>query len=168
MCVLLTVEASSLYTSYWWRLFVKWQKIWCTDRLLTNHFQITVIIIHDLYLPTLNVCMLEHFFVTSCKPNISNGVKIVPLAVVWLCLLCVEQFNAYLVPVQRRLVCESVQTNLSCSNRHPLLTVHWDPYAVLSLEVIALSLYCNTLEWFCACYCWLSHLTCKSCPRNDL
>jgi len=25
---------------------------------------------------------------------------------------------------------------------------YWDPYAVLSLEAVALSLYCNTVEWF--------------------
>jgi len=25
---------------------------------------------------------------------------------------------------------------------------HWDPYAVISLEVVAYSSYCNTVEWF--------------------
>jgi len=26
--------------------------------------------------------------------------------------------------------------------------VNWDPYAVISLEVVAYSSYCNTVEWF--------------------
>jgi len=25
---------------------------------------------------------------------------------------------------------------------------HWDPYAVISLEAVAYSSYCNTVEWF--------------------
>jgi len=58
---------------------------------------------------------------------------------------------------------------------------HWDPYAVISLEAVAYSSYCNTVEWLCRwvglkpisvanwlpsvhLHCWLGHLTCKNRP----
>jgi len=31
---------------------------------------------------------------------------------------------------------------------HKVQLTHWDPYAVLSLEAVAYSSYCNTVEWF--------------------
>ena len=36
------VKTSTVYTSHQWRLVICRQKIWCADRVRTNHFSITV------------------------------------------------------------------------------------------------------------------------------